>query len=296
MRAIYGPTTGGAWLLTAVLAASACHPTPSTVRSPGLDRQLEAMALAAERDSLIMEVAANGRLLNDLEAELRKAAPRAPAGQPESPDLQVTTDQRTYVLEQVRRVTTRLKGAETSLARSERRARHLAHQVDSLSTSLDAAEASLTNLVAIVGPQREQLAGLTLQLNELTLLGQTLGDSVQRLTDDHNTAYFVVGTREELIRQGVLVPEGPRSVPLVGKRQVVPARQLPLQAFTSIDRSAIHEIPLPDTTRSYRIVSRQNLASLASTADRKGTVQERIAIADAEGFWEPSRYLIVVQQ
>lgn len=296
MRAIYGPTTGGAWLLTAVLAASACHPTPSTVRSPGLDRQLEALTLAAERDSLIMEVAANGRLLNDLEAELRKAAPRPAAGQPESPELQVTTDQRTFVLEQVRSVTSRLKGAELRLSQSERRARRLVYQVDSLSTGLTDAQASLADLVAIVGQQREQVAALTLQLGELTGLTETLGDSVHQLTDDRNTAYFVVGTRDELIRQGVLVPEGPRNVPLVGKRQAVPARALPLQAFTSIDRSAIHEIPLPDTTRRYRIVSRQNLAYLASTADRKGTVQERIAIADAEGFWEPSKYLIVVEQ
>ena len=64
MRAIHGPT-GGAWLLTAVLVASACHSERTTPRSAGLDRQLQELALATERDSLLMEVAANARLLSE---------------------------------------------------------------------------------------------------------------------------------------------------------------------------------------------------------------------------------------
>ena len=34
MRAIHGPTMGGAWVLTAVLVATACHNEPRP-RSPG---------------------------------------------------------------------------------------------------------------------------------------------------------------------------------------------------------------------------------------------------------------------
>jgi hypothetical protein len=39
MRAIHGPTMGGAWVLTAVLVATACHNEPRP-NSPGLERQL----------------------------------------------------------------------------------------------------------------------------------------------------------------------------------------------------------------------------------------------------------------
>lgn len=296
MRANYGPTTGGAWLLTAVLVASACHSEPSTVRSPGLEQQLASLALVAERDSLMREVADNAQLLSDLEAELEKAAPPAAPGQPETPALAVTTDQRTFVLGRVRELTGRLKTAETRLAQSERRVRRLTQTADSLSTGFTEARASITELVEIVGRQRDQVTSLTTQVEALTAASESLSDSVRVLTHDRNTAFFVIGTREELVRKGVLVAEGRRAIPLVGRREVTPARDLPLGEFTSIDLASIREIPLPRTDRSYRIISRQNLASLGGAVDRKGGVRERIAIGDTEQFWAPSRYLIVVEQ
>lgn len=296
MRAIYGPTSGGAWLLTAVLVASACQSEHGTPRSPGLDRQLQQLALVAERDSLLTEVADNARLLGDLETELQRVAPKPTPGQPESPALEVTKDQRTIVLERVRVVTTRLKTAETQLAQSERRARRLTRVADSLSKGFTEAKSSIADLVEIVGRQREQVTALTTQVELLTEVTLTLSDSVQRLTSDWNTAYFVVGSREELVRKGVLVEDGRRAIPLLGRREATPARELPLKEFTSIDRATIREIPLPRPDRRYRIVSRQNLAHLASSAGQQGVVTDRIAIGDAEQFWEPSRYLIVVEQ
>lgn len=236
MRAIYGPTTGGAWLLTAILVTSACRSEPATPRSAGLDRQLQELSLGAERDSLLMEVAANARLLADLEAELAKSAPKPRPGQPESPALEVTKDTRTIVLERVQALTGRLKAAETQLARSERRARRLTRAVDSLGTGLTAAKSTITDLVEIVGQQREQVTALTTQVEALTTVALTLDDSVRHLTDDRNTAYFVVGTREELLQKGVLVEDGHRAIPLVGRRGVSPARDLPLGEFTSIDQ------------------------------------------------------------
>lgn len=296
MRAIHGPTPGGAWLLTAVLVASACHSEHTTPRSDGLDRQLRELSLVAERDSLLLEVADNARLLADLDAELQKAAPQPAPGQPETSALELTKDQRTLVLDRVRTVTGRLKTAESRLVQSERRTRRLTRAVDSLSSGFADARASITDLVEIVGRQRDQVGALTMQLDELTTLALTLDDSVRVLTNDRNTAYFVVGTREELVRKGVLVADGRRAVPLVGRRAVSPARDLPLGEFTSIDRATTREIPLPRDDRSYRIVSRQDLAHLAGAVDGRGTVRERIAIGDPDRFWESSRYLIVVEQ
>jgi hypothetical protein len=124
----------------------------------------------------------------------------------------------------------------------------------------------------------------------------TLADSLYHLTDRQTTAYYVVGSRRELIARGVLVEDGHRAIPLVGRKGVTPARELPLQEFTSINWNETTEIPLPHPERHYRIVSRQNLASLQSWVGRKGAVKGSIAIATPASFWEPSRYLIVVEQ
>ena len=295
MRVTHGPTMGGAWVLTAVLVTAACHSEPSP-RSPGLARQLQQVALTRERDSLLQEVAANGKLLGDLQVELSKVERKPATVTPESPSLEVTKDQREFTLDRIRAITTRLKTAETQVATSERRIRRLTQKADSLDAGLTEATGRVTDLVAIVGSQRETINALTTQVEGLVTENLNLSDSVLHLTDDHNTAYFVVGTRAELLAKGVLVEDGHRSVPLVGRRGVAPARELPLGEFTSIDRSSIREIPLPSASRKYRIVTRQNLAYLGSWVGERGTVKGSIAISSPESFWEPSKYLIVVEQ
>ena len=294
MRAIHGPTMGGAWVLTAVLVATACHTEPRP-HSPGLERQLNEMAITTERDSLLLEVAANGRLLSDIQAELAKVQPvRQPAEGPESPSLELTKDQRTFVLDRVKEITTRIKDAETRLANSERRVRRLTRASDSLTQDLTGARASIAQLSQVVTDQQATIAALTDQVEGLVTENLVLSDSVFRLTDDRNTAYFVVGTRKELLARGVLVEDGHRGVPLIGKRGVQPARELPLSEFTSIDRTRTQEIPLPRPDRRYRIVSRQNPDYVAEAGNR-GEVREKLTIASPEKFWEPSRYLILVE-
>jgi hypothetical protein len=294
MRATFSPTTGGVWFLAAVLATTACHSSKS--RSAGLERQLQEIALTTERDSLLREVADNGKLLSDLEAELAKVQLKPAKGTAESPALEVTTDQRAYVLEQVKSVATRLQDAEKRLVTSERRVGRLAQKADSLGEGLTQAKSAIADLGQIVATQRTTIEGLNAQVEALTGQIMTLSDSVLHLTDDHNTAFYVVGTRAELVKKGVLVEEGHRAIPLVGRRGVQPARELPLEEFTSIDRNSIREIPLPRTDRKYRIVSRQNLAYLTGWDGSRGQVSGTIGIQSPEEFWEPSRYLIVVEQ
>lgn len=291
MRANHGPTMGGAWVLTAVLVATACHNEPKTrPSSPGLERQLNEMAITAERDSLLLEVAANGRLLTDIQTELAKVKPKAgaPAGGVESPSLEVTKDQRAYALDRVREITARIREAETRLASSERRVSRLTRSSDSLKTAL-------AGLSDVLTEQQATIASLTTQVDGLTTENLVLADSVMHLTDDRNTVYFVAGTRDELVRKGVLVADGPRSIPLIGKRSVQPARDLPLKEFTSLDRTRTEAVPLPHPDRRYRIVSRQNPAYLAE-AGRHGEVRESFAVRVPEKFWEGSRYLILVEQ
>lgn len=291
MRTINGHTAAGSMILAAVLAATGCN---SKSASAGLDHKLQEMAITAERDSLLNEVAANGKLLGDIQAAIAAVQSTPAKGTAESPDLQVTLDQRGYVLDRVKQVTTRLKEARTQLANTERRVGRLTQKLDSIGGDFSAAKTNLADLTGIVETQRSTIEALTAQTDKLLGENQILSDSVYRLTDVQHTAFYVVGTRQQLIALGVLVEDGHRAIPLIGKRGVAPARALPLEAFTSIDRNAVREIPLPKSDKSYRIVSRQNVAYLASS--KRGEVKGTLAIASPDHFWEASRYLIVVEQ
>lgn len=291
MRTINGHTAAGSMILAAVLAATGCN---SKSASAGLDHKLQEMAITAERDSLLNEVAANGKLLGDIQAAIAAVQSTPAKGTAESPDLQVTLDQRGYVLDRVKQVTTRLKEARTQLANTERRVGRLTQKLDSIGGDFSAAKTNLADLTGIAETQRSTIEALTAQTEKLLGENQILSDSVYRLTDARNTAFYVVGTRQQLIARGVLVEDGHRAIPLIGKRGVAPARALPLEEFTSIDRNAVREIPLPKSDKSYRIVSRQNVAYLASS--KRGEVKGTLAIASPDHFWEASRYLIVVEQ
>lgn len=297
MRTTHGPTLAGAWVLTAVLVTTACSPSEPRPRSPGLEHQLQELALVAERDSLQLEVAATGKLLTDIEGALARALPVAPpSGRVESPVLEITKDRRSYTLDRVREVAARLKSTEARLVTSERRVRKLSQAVDTLTEGAAAARIVTAQLAEEVGSQRLTIDGLTARVEGLLTENLALADSVQRLTDRQTTAYYVVGSRKELIERGVLVEEGHRGIPLIGRRGVTPARELPLQEFTSINWSVTKDITLPDVNRRYRIVSRQNLAFLDSRVGNAGAVHGTITIGTPESFWEPSRYLIVVEQ
>lgn len=110
-------------------------------------------------------------------------------------------------------------------------------------------------------------------------------------------AYYVIGTEDELLRKGVIVREGGTNLLIkrIG-RTIVPARQLDQTAFTPIDTREVREIEVPDSTKRYQIVSRQSLDDV-KVATREGTsFRGSLEIPDAEKFWSPSRYLIIVQR
>jgi len=113
---------------------------------------------------------------------------------------------------------------------------------------------------------------------------------------DHNAVNPEIGTEKELMARGLVVKEGGANL-LIARpgRTLVPARTLDAAAFTAIDQREVKEIEVPDSTRRYRVISRQSLDA-AEVADRKGTeFRGDLKITKPEEFWASSRYLIVVK-
>lgn len=108
------------------------------------------------------------------------------------------------------------------------------------------------------------------------------------------TAYVIIGTEKELLAKGVVVREGGANLLIkrVG-RSLVPARKLDAELFKQIDQRETQEIVVPDSTKRYKLVSRQNLDH-AEVQERDGvTFTGNLKITDTNGFWGPTRYLII---
>jgi hypothetical protein len=124
----------------------------------------------------------------------------------------------------------------------------------------------------------------------LTEANEVLADSLRRITSRANTAWYVVGTRDQLVRSGVLTEEG--GILGFGK-SLAPSRAMARNTFTRIDRLRDTVIALPEA-KEYKIVSRHDpgLVSVTVSPSSGGMMQ----IKDPERFWSASGWLIVVYE
>ena len=133
-----------------------------------------------------------------------------------------------------------------------------------------------------------QVTALTDSTRKLTEANELLADSLRRITSRANTAWYVVGSRDQLVRAGVLTEEG--GILGFGK-SLAPSRAMARNVFTRIDRLRDTLIALPEA-KEYRIVSRHDPGLVSVTVDRSlgGTLR----IKDPERFWSASGWLIIV--
>ena len=133
-----------------------------------------------------------------------------------------------------------------------------------------------------------QVTALTDSTRKLTEANEVLADSLRRITTRANAAWYVVGTREQLVRAGVLTEEG--GVLGFGK-SLTPSRAMTRNIFTRIDRLRDTVIAMPEA-KEYRIISRHDpgLVSIDVSPSLGGTMR----IKDPERFWSASGWLIIV--
>jgi hypothetical protein len=279
-------------LPAAVLAAAACQPS-AAVRA----RLAAADSLSAQKDSLLQEVALQARVLSDVSAEIASVRVQ---------NLRVTSEspraaQNDSMIQKVRYIVARLSDTEQRLRGSRQRVQTLTRESDSLRTTL---EAAITNLQDVVESQKLMIASLTGQLDTLQVQNRVLGAENVALKDTvaaETMVYYVVGTKDELKRKGLITEEGGSRVLFILWRTgetVTPARDFDEAYFAAIDRRTTNEIPLPNPQGRYRIVSRHDYTLLSTPHDDRGRVQgvESLRISNGAEFWRPSKFLIVLQE
>jgi hypothetical protein len=254
-------------------------------------------SLAAVRQELLEAVMTSAEFMNDINEQLAQArflvTKPAVMGTAEIPDPNLERNQVVakigHLVARLDSVQTRLSSARASVAILTKKDAALLAKVTEFEKNVAdlqaSAEAQRAEFQAVIDGQGARIAGLTTHVGELT-------DSVGHLIAEKNAAYVVIGTREELIKKGVLVAEGSKKFLVAGARPVKPARTLDRTAFTRIDRTVERTIVLP--AGKYEIISRQNPA-FASPTPKKGKISGILSIEQPEQFWGTSPYLIIVR-
>jgi chromosome segregation ATPase len=283
------------------LAATAC------VSKSEYDRQMEQVAaISAEKDSLLNEVVQTSQFIAEVSTELDMvrsgSATVAAKGEMEAMS---PSQQRTALAERVRGLTDRLRESEERLAQSRRRVAGLTSNNATLQAQMVSFDSTIKSFQLLIDTQKAEIAALVEQVQSLTIANETLRVTnvaltqerddltAQKtmLTTEQNTVYWVAGTKDELRRRGIIELRG--GMLGIG-RTPVPARTLDVSDFTAMDRTAMSEIPLPDSTKSYRIITTNDVTGLDS-APTDGKFKGALRISSPEVFWRPSRFLVLIE-
>ena len=294
-------------LLTAATFAACDNGTKQQLATVAKVDSLRVDSLSTVRKELLEEVMTSTQFVNQINTELAKA--RAIAAKP-APQLESTAemsqvnDQRKAIVARITHLVARLDSVQNRLAATRKRASEMSQKDSALVAQVAEYEKSIADLQASAERQRTQfqstidsqtvrIASLSKEVDTLTVVRTALVDTVHTLVNEKNTAYYIVGTKEELIKKGILAQEGGKRFLLVGSRNIAPARELDPSAFTKIDRLANRTITLPEG--EYKILSRQNPAYVTPQAQKDGKIAGGLTIDQPERFWETSRFLIIVR-
>lgn len=306
------------WLPVAVsmVSLAACDTKASQeLRTLAHADSLRRDSLVSIKNELLNEVMTSTQFVSDLNAEMAKLKQRAPAklseGAARESEVVSIKEQRAAVVARLRELVARLDSSERRVTSLRERAASLAKHDSTIVQQVLAYEKTIADLrqqvetqkseyEATIARQNQQIASLTSKVDTVTrenvkLVGEktALGDTVTRLTIEKNTAYYVIGTKDELVREGILVEEGRKRFVFIGGRPVAAARELDPAKFTKIDRLRDRVINFP--AGDYRIISRQNGSYASPFAVRDGKLSGGLRIDQPDRFWETSAFLIIVK-
>src|SRR5574337_145980 len=274
-----------------------------------------AQKLSAEKDSLLSEVLANTQMVTQINTELAsvKGLGANPVSSGEAGMTAANAD-RAVVVGKIRDVISRLNESEAQLARTKQRLvavsgrdSKLVKQVSEYQQQVADMKAQLeqqqAQYLAVIDSQKTQIVALHATVDTVSAQKAQVEAVKTALADTLNTVYYVAGTKDDLIHKGVAVNEGSKFL-FFGGKKLMPSRDLAPTMFTTANRVSDTVITLPDSTKTYKIVSRQDPEVLSATPTRDGkpSVEPdgkvrggQIHIAQPDKFWAASKYLILVQ-
>lgn len=256
----------------------------------------EARAAEAQKDSLLTEVLETTQFVSDLNSELAKSKGMIIGSERETglPGAIRDREERKATLARIQQVIARLNESEAKLTAAETRAKSARIRNARLLAQIATYQKTIEDLRAVAEQQQAQIALLAGQVDTLGKERNSLRGSVATLISYKNTVYYAAGTKDELLKEGVVTKEGSKFL-IFGGTRLEPARNLNPAAFTAIDKTQTLSIALPRIDKKYKIVSRQSPEFLSGDVNPKGEVKGVVEIVAPEEFWSPSRYLILVQ-
>lgn len=287
----------------AILAlGSACKMSHEDVRADSV-RTAEQVkltnTLAAQKDSLMSVVLDADKFISQIDSQISRVrgVPAAKRKKDAESPIQDQLQARKDLLTRVDALVKRTQTTARELAAARTHEKQLASDSTQAAQSLDSDQKMIAELNSTIQRQTARLTTMQVQVDSLAGENAKLGTELALLQTTHNKVYYIIGREDDLLKKGVVVREGGANLLLAHPgRTLQPARTLDASLFTAVDARSVHEIPVPDSTRSYAIVSRQSLEDADVQLLDQASFRGNLKIKDSDKFWSPSKYLIIVER
>ncbi len=279
------------------------------------DLVLDQQRTTQEKDSLVQDVLATTQMMADINTDLNavKGLGVTPVSNGDRP-LSGGAVERAAMLGKVRELITRLNAAEQAITAGRKRVagltatnaatvkekEMLTAQLDSYQQTIDGLKAAALQQEAMITQQKEQIVTLAGRVDTLTAQSATLTtekiavkDTLTNVVDQDNVVYYAVGTRDELVKRGILVNEGSKFL-FFGAKTLEPARDLKPELFQQLDRRRDTVLSVPDPNKEYKIVTRQSPTFLTTNVLHDGNLKGDLHVT-SPAFWDAGKYLILVR-
>ena len=280
------------------LALAACGPNESHVQADSLrtlalaSRTQLSTQLAAQKDSLTRVVLQADDFLMQIDSSVSRVK-GLPKGKKSGAKLDPIAQQlrnRKAVMERVDALVARAQSTAAQLAKANSNNKELRAQLVSDSTLISELNTTIQRQTAMIDV-------LSTRVDSLKGVVEHYGANVTALEGALNKAYYVVGTEDDLVKRGVIVREGGANLLFAHPgRTLQVSRTAEPSVFNVLDQRQAQLIEMPDTTRRYRVVSRQSLDYATVDSRERDSFKGNLKIAEPSRFWAASRYLVLVEQ
>ena len=287
---------------TSLAACSVSHQDArdDSARSAAAEQLRLSTQLAAQKDSLTTVVLDADKFISQIDSQISRVK-GLPAGKRGKQSFESPVEEqlaaRKALLVRVDALVERAQVTAKQLAAARKNEKAYQGQAENLKQSAERDQTLLAQLGETIKRQTTTIETLTTRVDSLTAVNTQLDVALTTERTTRAQAFYIIGREDELVQKGIVVREGGANLLLAHPgRTLQPARQLDYALFTPIDQREVREITVPDTTRQYRIVSRQSLDDADVSERDKTTFRGNLRIKDSERFWSPSKFLIIVQK
>lgn len=258
---------------------------------------------SAEKDRALNQVVEATKFADQVDAELRQVrglTSKVTVNKSDESGKTEAADAKKDILARLTQMRKRLAARQAQIRSMMDTMTTLRADADATATLMADLNTRLANREKEIVAFQEEVKLLRTQNAQLVAEKAVLTDTVKAMDVRENKVYFVVGTRRQLLTDGIVKEEGGSRGLLIVKlgKTLVPSRALDEAQFTRGDRREVLTIPLPRADRPYKIVSRHDVGLIdVAKKEKDGSFRgESIRITDPARFWASTRFLIIAEK